>query len=94
MRKLKLQLDELKVESLVMDSHESRWGTVNGRGQAMPSGDGGCESDGCDTGGTNEQASFDYPCPTLNMLDSNCQNFTGVIACTIPTGVTCPQDCS
>ncbi len=91
MRKLKLQVDELKVESLVMEARNGRRGTVNGRAEALPTAEDGCQSGG---GGGDELASFDYPCVTLFMLDPNCANFTGVLACTIPTEVTCPEDCS
>lgn len=80
MRKLKLQLDELKVESLVMDAENGRRGTVNGRAEALPSTEGG----GCDGGGGGGGgggASYEYACPTMGMLDRNCANYTGVLAC-------------
>jgi hypothetical protein len=83
MRKLKLELDQLKVETLEMAADNAHWGTVNGRAQAMPTAEETCET-GTETQPENcynEVASFDYPCLTMNMLDQNCVNYTGVTDC-------------
>jgi hypothetical protein len=76
MRKLKLELEQLKVESLVTEAENGHRGTVNGRQQALPTGE--CGGTG---GGGGGGASYDYGCPTLDALNPACGNYTGVLAC-------------
>jgi hypothetical protein len=83
MRKLKLNLDELQVESLATTVENGRWGTVNGLAKAYQTEVVECgTADTCAEGCIpDEQASFDYACHTMNMFDNHCANYTGVQDC-------------
>jgi hypothetical protein len=82
MRKLKLEVEQLKVESLVVEAENGHRGTVNGQQKVMPSADPReCDTGYCGGGGGGGGASYEYGCPTMGMLDPACANYTGVLAC-------------
>lgn len=83
MRKLKLVLEDLEVQSLVTDSTTGPWGTVIGRVQALPTVVETCDTDPVSPTETcpNEVASFDSPCPSTDVFRFPCDNYTGVLIC-------------
>lgn len=72
MRKLKLKLDDLRVESLAIPGRHSSWGTVIGRAKAPLTSWEGCMPDETspEVCPPDERASIDILCPSFSHCET------------------------